>query len=504
MGASMGEDWRNVMGTARGRKISIIFAFVFITVSFIVYGSHRPSQTDANYYNEGGSGSHRVPASASPPKSTESSPLPGEGVVVTGVPQASGSAIASSPLVSASPSFAHNNSASLVEPLREEPSTTSNWNVPGATQISSALGATQRPLAGGVPLRVMFLGASVTRGDVSIGNLGFRSPLRDRLSALGNPINFVGSQRLGAFKDNDVEAYKGNRIDQIHEHATHIVPQTKPNVFVLHVGSNDCLQRLDTAHAGKRMRDLVNYLLRQSPRATIILSTLLTNTVPSKEPCILDINVQIRRLASELQREGRAVVLAEMHCEQGLPDRPLPVDISPDGTHPFDHGYRLMADIFFDAFLEADKRGFFMTPEEKGIPDDGELERADEPLMYEPEPLPGMPAPAKEEAKKEKATPDKNKDVPPPNKVGDITMPEKTTPAVKDTDKENGVDKPTVAQKIGPASDPEKEAEREPGPETGPPLEASAKPATEVGDVNTNNVPVGAKLPPPIPPRGLQ
>jgi lysophospholipase L1-like esterase len=239
----------------------------------------------------------------------------------------------------------------------------------------------------------MFLGASVTRGDVSVGNLGFRSPLRDKLAALGNPVNFVGSQRLGAFKDNDLEAYPGNRIDQIHDRAIRIVPSTKPNVFVIHVGSNDCLQKHDTANAGKRMRDLINYLFKMSPHATIVMSTLLTNTVPSKEPCILDINIQIRKLASALMREGRPVVLAEMHCEQGLPDRPLPIDISGDGTHPFDHGYGLMADIFFSAFVEADSRGFFKTPEENGVPDDGELERADEPFIYEPEPPKTRPAP---------------------------------------------------------------------------------------------------------------
>ncbi|KAI1325205.1 carbohydrate esterase family 3 protein [Xylariaceae sp. FL0255] len=244
----------------------------------------------------------------------------------------------------------------------------------------------QTALGGGVPLRVMFLGASVTRGDVSTGNLGFRKPLRDKLTALGNPVNYVGSERLGDFKDNDIEAFKGNRIDQIHAHSFRIVPETRPNVFVLHVGSNDCLQKHNTAEAGKRMRDLINYLLVTSPRATVVMSTLLTNTVKGKEECILDINVQIRKLASELEREGRPVVLAEMHCEQGLPNRPLPGDISSDGTHPHDRGYGLMADIFYDAFLAADERHFFKQPEDNGIPDDGELERANEPDLFVPEP----------------------------------------------------------------------------------------------------------------------
>ncbi|KAI1499738.1 SGNH hydrolase-type esterase domain-containing protein [Biscogniauxia marginata] len=236
------------------------------------------------------------------------------------------------------------------------------------------------PIADGIPLRVMFLGASVTRGDVSTGNLGYRQPLHEKMTARGNAVNFVGSQRLGAFPDNDLEAYPGNRVDQVLDHAKHIVPQTKPNLFVLHVGSNDCLQHWDTPKLAVRMRELIKYLLDTSPRATIIMSTLMTNTVRGAEPCILDVNVQIRKLASALEREGKPVVMAEMHSEQGLRDRPLPSDISPDGTHPFDPGYAMMTEIFWDAILEADRRGFFQPPEENGIPLDGNAEREAEEL----------------------------------------------------------------------------------------------------------------------------
>ncbi|GAW12403.1 hypothetical protein ANO14919_017690 [Xylariales sp. No.14919] len=87
-----------------------------------------------------------------------------------------------------------------------------------------------------------------------------------------------------------------------------------------------------------------------------------------------------------------------MHCEQGLPDRPLPADISPDGTHPFDHGYGLMADIFFSAFVDADRRGS-LNPEANGIPGDGELEGADDPFIFESEPPEKRANPPKDENK---------------------------------------------------------------------------------------------------------
>ncbi|KAI0456695.1 carbohydrate esterase family 3 protein [Xylaria acuta] len=366
-----GYDWRGCMNVFQGRRSIALLAVLLIMISITTYSFHNTIEVKPLSFHD----STNI-------KSLEDS------VTESQTSQDSSSPSSSDELPISNPPT----DSETEEPLIDEPSVESS--VAAFIQSGSTSGTLPTPLSGGVPLRVMFLGASVTRGAVSVGNLGYRSHLRDRLAGLGNAVNFVGSQRLGAFKDNDLEAYPGNRIDQIHDHATRIVPKTKPNVFVLHVGSNDCLQKHDTGNAGIRMRNLITYLFGASPQATVIMSSLLTNTVPDKEPCILDLNIQIRKLASALQREGRPVVFAEMHCEQGLPNRPVPADISSDGTHPFDHGYRLMADIFFSAFLEADRRGFLRTPEENGVPDDGELERVDELFVFETEPpkkRPGSP-----------------------------------------------------------------------------------------------------------------
>ncbi|KAI1863715.1 hypothetical protein JX265_003852 [Neoarthrinium moseri] len=235
------------------------------------------------------------------------------------------------------------------------------------------------PIAGGTPLRIMVLGASVCKGEVSNGTVGFRKPLRDKLVSVGNKVNMVGSARVGEMKDNDVEAHGGNRVDQVHGWATNSVPQAKPNVFLMNVGSNDCLQRWDTPNYHVRLTDFINYLLGTSPRGTVIMSTLLTNTVPDIEPCILDINRQIREVYATLKEEGRPVVMAEMH-DQFVPEgdtlpRPRIENITPDGTHPDDVGYGMMADVFFQTIREADSHGFFQQAEDVGIPDDGDAER---------------------------------------------------------------------------------------------------------------------------------
>lgn len=48
------------------------------------------------------------------------------------------------------------------------------------------------PLAGGIPLRVMFIGASMTLGEHSTGEVGYRKQIRDWLVSRGNPVNYVG------------------------------------------------------------------------------------------------------------------------------------------------------------------------------------------------------------------------------------------------------------------------------------------------------------------------
>ncbi|KAI1389228.1 carbohydrate esterase family 3 protein [Hypoxylon trugodes] len=245
--------------------------------------------------------------------------------------------------------------------------------------IMSALGnwkpKNSSNIASGTPLRIMALGASLVRGEFSIGNIGFRKTMRDQLVDLGVPVNMVGSQRFGDMLDNDLEAYGGNRVSQIYEHATHIVPQLQPNIFLIQVGTNNVLQNRDVDKTGTDMKNFINYLLKTSPRSTVIFSTCLTNTVPDCEPKILDVNQQYRDLIKNYT--GKPVLLAEMHPSEGFPDRPQPSDIGPDGTHPSDYGYELMGHIFTKGIQEADRKGFLRWPVENGLEKDGDAGRAE-------------------------------------------------------------------------------------------------------------------------------
>ncbi|KAI1341980.1 carbohydrate esterase family 3 protein [Xylariaceae sp. FL0016] len=230
-------------------------------------------------------------------------------------------------------------------------------------------------VAGGIPLRIMFLGASVARGEQSTGDRGFRKQLRDKLTSLGNPVNLVGFNRFGDWEDNDVEGWGAHRIRQLQEHAAQSVPVLQPNLVMIQVGSSDCFQRDDEINILHRMRELVDNILEGSPRATVIISTLVTTTNLDFEPCMKSANAMIRQVAHDLIREEKPVALAEMHYDQGLPHRPGPEDIVGDRMHPTDDGYFMMGDVFMGSIREVEEKGFLQAPANNGIADDGELSR---------------------------------------------------------------------------------------------------------------------------------
>ncbi|KAI0137960.1 carbohydrate esterase family 3 protein [Hypoxylon sp. NC0597] len=260
-------------------------------------------------------------------------------------------------------------STSTTKPKSSESSTSSTS--PSATPSV----ATSATVPNDVPLRIMALGASIVKGETSPGYLGFRKPMRDELVGLGFTVNMVGSVRLGDFVDNDVEAYGGKKIKEMHDYAKKIVPKTLPNVFVINLGTNNLLQNKDVDKVGQQMEDMINYLLTASKQSTVILSTMLTNKVPNLEPTVLDMNRQYRDIMKTFEAEGKPVVLAEMHPSEGGSGVPTANEIGPDGSHPTVKGYEMMGHIFVQAIQSAAGKGLLQTPADNGIPPDGDAER---------------------------------------------------------------------------------------------------------------------------------
>ncbi|KAI4603710.1 hypothetical protein KJ359_003528 [Pestalotiopsis sp. 9143b] len=268
------------------------------------------------------------------------------------------------------PSNSSRPSNGTISALKERPAMTyTGYSRPGY----------ELPLAKGIPLRIMALGASTTRGDspVEVDNNGFRRPLRQRLTALGHKVNFVGNDRLGNMTDNDIVAGPGAQVHIIHEFAKQYTAKSKPNLILVNAGTNDCLVHVDIDNFYKRYDALVQYLLMASHKATIVIATLLPtwNTWFNGREDVFRVNPQLRRLVKIYQKQGLPVVLAEMQGPDGIQDE----NLAEDGMHPAKPGYEMMATKIFEAILEADARGFLQHAEPVSwIPDDGEEQRQNE------------------------------------------------------------------------------------------------------------------------------
>jgi lysophospholipase L1-like esterase len=217
-----------------------------------------------------------------------------------------------------------------------------------------------------VPLRIMPLGASVTFGVGSTTGNSYRKDLRDALVSAGHTVNMVGTQTNGAFVDNDCEAYSGFVIAQIAEKARNALPQLQPNVVLVDAGTNNCNRGEMVPDAGRNVTALVEEVFTLSPGATVVLTTLLVNTVAAQDTCRVDVNGQYVRLASELQAAGKKLVLVDMRGSGG----PTTGDLA-DGRHPNDVGYGKMAKIWLQGILDAQQRGFLTVATNNGIAADG-------------------------------------------------------------------------------------------------------------------------------------
>lgn len=216
------------------------------------------------------------------------------------------------------------------------------------------------PLSKGLELRIMPLGASITNGIRSSHGNGYREELFRTIAKNGNKLNMVGTQSNGTMKDNNNEGHPGYTIDAVFGCAKEAVPKMKPNVVLINLGTNDAIQNKDVDHAGERMEKLINYLYDTVKETTVILSALIPNKNKDHEANVVKINKQFVDLYHKLHGQKKRIVYVDMHGPNG----PKVEDITDDGTHPNDEGYKKMAALWYKALQVASYRNYISKPEE--------------------------------------------------------------------------------------------------------------------------------------------
>ena len=196
-----------------------------------------------------------------------------------------------------------------------------------------------------VGLRLMPLGDSITRGYKSTTEDGYRAPLYTALKNRGIALDFVGSQRCGTLLNGDVEGYNGYRIDQIAALVNTALATYHPNLITLHIGTNDLAQNYQVATAPKRLAALIDQIVADDPKVTILVAQLVCNSTPSVQSLIDAYNAKIPAIVESRAKTGKHVYLVSMKAV-------TKADLA-DGLHPNDAGYQKMADAWDAAIQQA-------------------------------------------------------------------------------------------------------------------------------------------------------
>lgn len=123
----------------------------------------------------------------------------------------------------------------------------------------------------------------------------------------------------------------------------------KANVVLLHVGTNDCwyVKGENGTGANLRFGEFLDHIYEKLPDALVLASTLIRNSNEWANKCVLGVNAGFPDTVAAAVAKGQQVRLVDMYPI-------VPADeMTPDGTHPTDVGYHLMARQFYDALVNA-------------------------------------------------------------------------------------------------------------------------------------------------------
>lgn len=201
----------------------------------------------------------------------------------------------------------------------------------------------------------MPLGASITYGIGSSDGNGYRLPLAEKLA--GTKLRFIGSVRSGNMSDNYNEGHPGAVISQI-ANFTRASLGYRPNVILLHVGTNDLAPGEpleETEDAPERLGGLIDELVFVCPDATILAAQLIHAQNPVQEDLIQKFNTQVPEVVAKRANASSRVMVADMRSitKEYLTD---------DGIHPADAGYKMMGDIWYDGIQAAYAKGWIEPP----------------------------------------------------------------------------------------------------------------------------------------------
>lgn len=204
--------------------------------------------------------------------------------------------------------------------------------------------ALDAPAAYAAPVRIMPVGDSITEGKD--GDATYRYFLWHDLLDGGYSADFVGpfvGVKTGTPKYSDFDqdhagrsGWKAQRIANSIKNwsATH-----RPDVILLHIGTNDIRQGETNASTETDIRTIITQARKARPRVTVLLAQLIPMTGFTSQ--VNDLNQRIANVASSMTTASSKIVLVDQNTGYSS------TTDNYDGIHPNEGGYTKMADRWY-------------------------------------------------------------------------------------------------------------------------------------------------------------
>ncbi|KAM0282114.1 hypothetical protein ACHAQH_003154 [Verticillium albo-atrum] len=208
-------------------------------------------------------------------------------------------------------------------------------------------------------LRVLCVGDSITVGDGSSDWNGYRGELKALLSE-NNELFYAGDQQKGTLPDGYFAAWGGRTIQYMGENVGPSLEQ-RPNIILLHAGTNDMsarrdrsVQGNDPAGAARRLGVLIDQMVEACPDAVIIVAIIVSSCDKEREERERKFQSLIPGVVKERIDDGKHVLVADFTTIEGD-------YLRNDCIHPNNYGYKVMGQYWYD-FLTQVPRSWIQAP----------------------------------------------------------------------------------------------------------------------------------------------
>ena len=217
-----------------------------------------------------------------------------------------------------------------------------------------ALAALAAPVPGAPParaatLRVMAFGDSLTMGQGSTHQAGYRLAFLERLRAAGYEVDMLGRYHHGpAGMDADHEGYQGRGVAKLDEVSFGAIRRDHPDAILLLIGTNDAKSSTFQPDAFRiRYSVLLDRFLAES-KVRLVVSTIPPSRYgsPKRDRVKVAVNKVIREEVEKQRAAGKRIALIDAY-------HLLDVDSDfADTLHMDDAGYAKIGQAFADALVE--------------------------------------------------------------------------------------------------------------------------------------------------------